>query len=123
MDIFDAVQNGDIIRVRELLDSGVDPDSKYEFNGKTPLHVASGLGHTDIVELLLEYDANPNIRNNIGDNNGDTSLILASDEGHTEIVKLLLERDADPNIKGKRGNTSLIYASREGHIDIVRLFH
>ena len=28
MDIFDATRNGDIIKVRELLDSGVDPNTK-----------------------------------------------------------------------------------------------
>ena len=55
--------------------------------------------HTDIVRLLLEHNADPNIQSN----NGNTSLILASLEGHTDIVRLLLEHNADPNIQNKFG--------------------
>ena len=51
---------------------------------------ASYGGNTEIVRLLLDNGADPNIRNDYG----MTALIAASSRGHNEIVKLLLERDA-----------------------------
>ena len=117
MDLIDAVQNGDIDRVRELLDSGVNPNIKHYFNDDSPLISASFDGHTEIVKLLLESGADPNI----GYRHGYTPLIFASKKGHSDVVRLLLEHGADINIRGKYGNTPLILASRGGHSDIVRL--
>ena len=57
----DAVQNGDIDRVRELLDSGVNPNIRQYFSDDSPLISASFDGHTEIVKLLLERGADPNI--------------------------------------------------------------
>ena len=48
-----------------------------------------------VVELLLEEKADPNIQNN----NGWTALIVASGNGHQQVVELLLEEKADPNIQ------------------------
>ena len=49
---------------------------------------------TDILRLLLNSGANPNIQNN----NSWTALMIASYMGQLENVKLLLEYDADPTI-------------------------
>ena len=48
-----------------------------------------------VVELLLEEKADPNIQNN----NGWTALIVASQNGHHQVVELLLKEKADPNIQ------------------------
>ena len=116
MDLIDAVQNGDIDRVRELLDSGINPNIiKY---GQTPLKLASRYGSSDVVRLLLEHDANPNIR----DNNGDTPLASASWQGYTHIVKLLLNNNnASINIQNDYGYTPLLLASYRGYTEIVRM--
>ena len=53
--------------------------------GYTALHRASGNGHCDVVQLLLEKGANIHVR----DNNGGTSMDVARDEGHWNIVYLL----------------------------------
>jgi ankyrin repeat protein len=115
MNIFDAAINGDIGRVRELLDRGVDPNI-IDDHGITALIFASQKGHTEIVRLLLENNADINIT----DYFSWTALIYASSGGYTEIVGLLLENGADPNIR-KNGQPSLPWASRRGHTDIVRM--
>ena len=117
MDIFDAVRKNDIIRVRELLDSGVNPNTK-NLMGFTSLMYASLDGHTDIVKLLLERGADPNIKHRFY---GHTALMKATENSHIDIIRILLEKGANPNIRNELGYTPLISASREGHIEIVRL--
>jgi len=114
MDLIRAADNGNIERVRELLDSGVDSNITNN-DGETSLIYASREGHIEIVQLLLDRGADPKIRTNYG----DTALISASYEGHTDIVELLLKNGADPNIDND-GYTALWWASHD-HIDIVRL--
>jgi len=102
-------------------------------------------------ELLLRYDADPNIRDINGNkillfasirqlteiiilllqsgadpntrdiDTGDTPLHEASLYGYTNIVKILLEHNADPNIINGLGSTPLIRASSSGYTNIVRL--
>ena len=75
-------------------------------------------GHTDIVKLLLERGADPNIKHSIY---GHTALMKATENSHIDIIRILLESDVDINIQNSYGDASLIYASREGRIEIVRL--
>ncbi|KAM7182686.1 DYW family of nucleic acid deaminases domain containing protein [Rhypophila sp. PSN 637] len=60
--------------------------------GKTALHFASGEIHPDIVELLLERGADPNVR----EAEGHTPLSEAALWGRLENVKLLLNYGANP---------------------------
>ena len=117
MDLINAAKHGDVIRVRELLDSGVNPNIRQYFSDDSPLISASFDGHTEIVKFLLERGADPNIITN----NGFTSLIHASVQGHTEIVRLLLENGADPNIRDRYGRTPLMIALNNGNREIARL--
>ena len=116
MDLIQAAESGDIIRVRELLDRGADPNSRHR-SGSTALFDASGYGYTEIAKLLLDRGADPNIKNR----EGSTALIWASEYGRTETAKLLLDRGANPNIRSLFGMTALIQASEEDRIEIVKL--
>ena len=58
--------------------------------GLTPLIWASIAGHADIIELLLQYDANPEFRTRYGNN----ALMYAISNGYHEIVKILLDQEA-----------------------------
>ncbi|XP_041378826.1 ankyrin repeat domain-containing protein 1-like, partial [Gigantopelta aegis] len=84
---------------------------------QTSLHLASKGGYYDIVQLLLNSNADPNIF----DEHQQTSLHLASNGGYYDIVQLLLNSKADPNICDRNQQTSLHLASNEGYCDIVQL--
>ena len=78
---------------------------------------ASSRGYTEIVRLIAEAKADPNItdkvklhythycivqiksRSCISLQHGDTALILAASDCHTDIVKILVEHGADTDIK------------------------
>ena len=145
-----CAEDGHLKCIVSLLRIGVNPDIPDKLN-KTALMKASWKGHADIVRLLMEHDANPNLRDksrgetalmeaskwrhreivallldhgaapDIQDEWKNTALIIASWFGHVDIVRLLLDHNADPNSPNKRRDTALIMASEEGHPDIVRL--
>ena len=88
-----------------------------DFQGKTPLHVASRWGQTNIVELLLSKGANGNAT----DDGGRTALFWASYAGHSDIADLLIANGVDIDAQDNLGISALTQASNEGHIEIVKL--
>jgi ankyrin repeat protein len=68
-----------------LLRSGaVVSGGKYE----KPIHIASRMGHKEIVSLLLQFGASLASRTD----SGNTALHLASEAGHLSLVKYLVQR-------------------------------
>lgn len=57
---------------------------------QTPLHIASRLGKTDIVQLLLQHMAHPDAATT----NGYTPLHISAREGQVETAAVLLEAGA-----------------------------
>lgn len=84
-----AVQDGNVARVKVLLDRGACPNLDDE--GVVPLIEASEAGNVAIVRLLLEHGARPNVRRLCG---GPTALAVAERNGHTDVVKLLKQAGA-----------------------------
>ena len=61
--LIDAARLGDITTAQQLLnDTSIDINAKDEYYGYTALIWASVNGHKEIVELLLNHDADVNIR-------------------------------------------------------------
>ena len=65
----------------------------------------------DIVQLLVEYGADPN-RSSAA---GITPLHMAAMFGHDNIIAILLRNGADPNLRDKEGRTARDFAARAGH--------
>jgi hypothetical protein len=84
------------------------------------LHVASSKGHAEVVYLLLQRNADVNIRDNTDDWKW-TPLHFASGDGHAKVVALLLDHGADINAQSTRHSTPLKFASCYGHLEVVRL--
>ena len=75
-------------------------------NGTTALIFASFEGHLDIVQILLQAKAIPDLQNETG----NTALLLAAMKGHADIVQQLLQCGANPNISNRHGRTPLYEA-------------
>ena len=122
--------------VEKLLENGADPN--YPKLGKEdtdllPLPLATGysivnLNHTQnavkIVEMLLEYGADPNVILR----RGRTCLIdivalnpKYYNEYHYEIVKLLVEYGTDISIKDQDGFTAYDYAVKYNRTELYDL--
>ena len=55
-------------KARSLLAEGANPNTQ-DHGGRTPLHEVVEAGYTELVSLLLEYGANPNVSGEFRQNN------------------------------------------------------
>ena len=95
---------------RLLLLAGADPNTRTELEQSVPLVLAhSRLGHTDMVSLLLEYGADPNLADDLG----RTGLSEASGGGHLATVQLLLQCGA------RLDQSAVVRAARAGHLQVL----
>ena len=91
-----AVIARDMRLAEALLDAGADPTA-YS-NGETPLHLASRLGMTRKVSLLLSYGASVDATSD----DGLTPVIVARG---LRVVELLVDHGAEPCDPGPMGQT------------------
>jgi ankyrin repeat protein len=89
---------GDLVSVKALISMQVNVNIQ-DNAGYTALHAAALNGHTDIVELLLNSGANPNMQSYV---DGDTPLHDAYANQHNDVVKLLILHGADPQVKNQK---------------------
>ncbi|HYO13926.1 MAG TPA: ankyrin repeat domain-containing protein [Thermoanaerobaculia bacterium] len=85
-----AASAGDLAKVKELLDKGVDANAANQYGG-TALAFACDKGHTEVVKLLLERGANPNVKDTFYNL---TPIGWAAEKGHVDIIRLLLAKGA-----------------------------
>lgn len=110
-----AIAERNLELVTLFLSSGASANLKYK--GEFPLHIASECGFLEIVQLLIKYNSNVNLRNVAG----MTPLFLAVRENHLEVAKVLLESKADVDYPTNTTRTPLMEASRAGHVSLVKL--
>ncbi|KAL7062744.1 hypothetical protein AAHC03_029 [Spirometra sp. Aus1] len=120
-----AVRKANLKGVRDLLTRvassnvslGEYINEKSADSGATPLIEAAKTGSNDIVRLLLDHEAQVNLR----DCGGFTALHRACQKSFAHVAETLLRRGrANPQIKCPfSGNTALHEAAMLGHADCV----
>nr|XP_023694935.1 ankyrin repeat domain-containing protein 6-like [Paramormyrops kingsleyae] len=85
--------------------------------GRSPLHLASHKGHTEVVRILLQAGCDPDIE----DDGGQTALHRAAVVGNTVIIKALIQDGCSLDRQDKDGNAALHEASWHGFSESVKL--
>jgi ankyrin repeat protein len=108
-EFFAAARKGDAAAVKAFLDKGTDVNAKTQY-GATALSYSCDKGHVEVVKLLLERGADPNVKDTFY---GATPMSWAAPKGFVEIVKLLIEKGAKDkaealNLGIDKGSVSLV---------------
>jgi cytohesin len=111
----DAVERGDLQKVQQL---AADPNAylRVTKRDRAPLlHIATGEGHTKVVEWLLKNGAQPSLK----DTRGSTVLMYALNLWRTNaqrgpLMEMLLKAGADPDAGDQDGYSAIIRATMHG---------
>ncbi|CAL1532776.1 unnamed protein product [Lymnaea stagnalis] len=102
-----ATGAGDFHTVKNLLDSGADPNIRSP-EGMTPLAIAAFWGYDSIVQILIDMGTDINACNT-----GTlwTPLHCAAFQGHGKVVMLLMDNKPDLFRTDAQGRTAVDFAS------------
>ena len=114
--LHEAVVNGHYAVTKALLRNRIEVDAR-NLDYCTPLFLAASRSQHDLLELLLDHKASPNV----DCTHYWTPLHKASDTGQYVNVKLLLRYGASILAETGKGLTALHRAAGRGHIEIVGL--
>jgi ankyrin repeat protein len=117
MNIHQAVGQGNLECVQELLTSNPELINAQDWERYTHLHRAAGMGHTELALLLLNHGANVNAQ----DWCQLTPLHVAAHRGKTEVASLLLHHGANVNPLDCCQYTPLHKAARYGNTKVASL--
>ena len=113
-ELVSAAASNDVLNLDRLLQEPQDPEP---LQVPSPLCVASGHGHVEVVRLLVEAQADKNRT----DQDGATPLHMATRSAHKNVARLLLEAAADASPPNRHGITPLHEACRLGFSGLVGL--
>ena len=119
-----ASDEGLIKSVQWLFENNADPNVKgrceYNRSKSTPLHLACAKGSKEMVKMLLEKDASPNML----DKSGCSALHVAIAVKNTEIVELLVQsKKCNLGIKNIDGKTALDIALEDNQFEISKILY
>ncbi|MEY4641790.1 MAG: hypothetical protein RLZZ227_1784 [Pseudomonadota bacterium] len=116
-DIADAARNGDINRVRALIQDKADVDEP-QVDGATALLWAAHANDLAMAEALINAGADVSAQNRVG----ASPMLEATINGNTEMIALLLRNGADANAAvSATGDTPLMLAARTGIVEAVQV--
>jgi len=119
-DFFKAVKDNEIAKVKEYLskDPTLVKAVTTDFLKETALAITSFNGNKEIVELLLQKGADPNVY----DDMGIAPIIGAARQNQADIITMLIKNKAEVNIKNKGGEeTALHYAAEYNSGDAAKV--
>lgn len=118
-DFFTLVKQGNLARVRRMLERDPLLALKRNFRGATALQLTAALGNVEMVTLLLngKADINAGCAGNLL--TGQTALHLAAGQGHLKVVNLLLAHKAAVNARDSSNATPLHEAAVHGQTAVA----
>ncbi len=111
IEILAAIEKEDIGLTSRLLAQGIRPNTASQ-NGWTPLMLAILHNSFDLIKLLLENGADPNLTTQSEENPCRSPLMVAVSNGRMEAVKLLLAYNVNADIPDYRGRTAINLAQK-----------
>ena len=115
-ELIEAIGEGDVDAVEQLLKDGVPADCKDPSSSQTAMMVAAE-GETECIQVLLRYGAQVNGQNKAG----QTALMAAVKYADSEIIKLLLEAGADPRQRDIKGMSAIDHAKEMDEPELLDL--
>ncbi|XP_053308066.1 E3 ubiquitin-protein ligase MIB2 isoform X3 [Spea bombifrons] len=107
--------HGNAAKVREILQK--HPDKVDVRNqGRTALQVAAHLGFIEVVKILLQANANIDLK----DDEGDSALHYAAYGNQAAVVRVLLGKGADTELLNNTKFTALYIAVNKGFTEVVQ---
>ena len=110
-----AVKASRVVNVRALSGYMID-FNKTDLHGRTALSYAAEIGNLDIVQLLLEFHAAPDIQDTSYQR---TSLHWAAQNGHSGVAEMLMKAGSDNSVWDRNGHTPEGVARRNGHTSVA----
>jgi ankyrin repeat protein len=124
-----ASRAGSVPGVRMLLDRGADVNATDGFQKQTALMWASGEGHLEVVDTLLQAGANPNLKAHISSlterrnadfpTGGFTALMWAARNGYEDVVRRLVKGGADLNLTNGDNASATMVAMYNDRFDVA----
>lgn len=91
-------------------------DVNGPFSGHTALQAASQNGHLDVIRVLLNHGADPEIE----DKDGDRAVHHAAFGDEPAVIEMLAQSGSDLNARNKKRQTALHIGVNKGHLGVVR---
>ena len=116
----EAVNAGDVDKVKTLIEEGADVNWQDDRLGTTVLMFCANLGSAElgkIIPMMIQAGLDPNMQNL----EGETALHMSAKGGNLGAAKLMIEAGADVNIVDSTGRTVCFYAAQNGLAELIRL--
>ncbi|CUM67957.1 uncharacterized protein PRCAT00005670001 [Priceomyces carsonii] len=105
--------------LEHLIKGGIDVDyTDPEHNNETALYIASKLNYVNLVEFLMNNNANSEIGENVF---GWTPIFVAASEGFEDVVKILVAGGCNYEIVDDSGWLPMEHACLRGHLTTADL--
>ena len=115
-----ALKVNDTREVERLLVEGINVNAPLGHAHWPPLHQAVVYGHHEMVKVLLQHGADPNLR--IRYNRMAKGMVPLDFATNVTIVESLLQAGAKPDCKDKKGMRPVDYAIFRKLDGVIRIF-